>query len=109
MITLVLGVLSALIVSTTQLAIIGNVSLDGNYYIRLEYGGRSWSDAQQMCSQYYSTLPIVDNPQRKRTVQAAVLYFYKSEIDVWLGAKASDYGSGNWRWIDGRQYSGTGK
>lgn len=58
-----------------------------------------------MCSQYNSTLPIVDNPQRKRTFDAALINFRQNGADVWLGANASDYGSLDWRWLDGRQYS----
>ena len=106
---MVLGFLSELIERTTQLSDIHSFCIEGNCYIRLENVGRSWSEAQQMCSQYNSTLPTVDNRDLKRSVEAVVHYFRMNAIDVWLGAKATDYGSSNWLWLDGRQYSGTGK
>src|SRR6218665_2914100 len=98
---LILGFLSALVERTTQLIIIGNFSLDGDNYIKLENVVRSWSEAQQMCNQFNSTLPIVDNAEHKRSFEAAVNYFHMNEADVWLGANASDYGSSNWLWLDG--------
>lgn len=75
----------------------------------LNYTGLG-ADAQQMCKKYNSTLPIVDGPDRQRSVVTALSYFKLNGIaDVWLGATAFDYGSGNWWWLDGSKYSGSGK
>lgn len=68
---------------------------------------RSWNDAQQVCKRYNSTLPIVDNPDRQWSVEAALNNFtMHGNVDVWLGAKASDNGPNNWRWLDGRPCDG---
>lgn len=103
----VLGFLAALIERTAQLAIVGSFCFEGDCYIRLQYAGRSWSDAQEMCSPYNSTLPIVDNPGHKRSVEAAVHYSHPTGAHtcIWLGANASYYGSGNCLWLDGGKYS----
>lgn len=62
-----------------------------------------------MCRKYNATLPIVDDADRQRSVVAALYNFRLADnVDVWLGANASDYGSGNWRWLDVRQYYGAG-
>lgn len=104
---LALGVLSALIERTAQQPVKGSFCSEGDCYIRLETDGKSWVEAQQMCKKYNSTLPIVDKPNRERSFVAALYYFKMNGADVWLGAKASDNGPGNWRWLDGSRYSGT--
>lgn len=71
---------------------------------------RSWIDAQRMCSWYNSTLPVVDSPNRQRSVVAALYNFsLNGTTDIWLGANASDYGADNWRWLDGSPCNGTCK
>jgi len=63
---------------------------------------RSWKDAQQICRKHNSGVPIVDNPNRQKSVVAAIYNFnLHGNADVWLGANASDNDSNNWRWLDG--------
>ena len=67
-------------------------------------------DAQHVCRMYNSTLPIVDNPDRQRSVVAALYNFtLNGTAEVWLGATASDDGSNNWRWLDGSPCNATCK
>lgn len=106
---MVLGVLSAVTERTTPLQTLVPFCFDGDCYIKPEKIGKSWTDAQQMCKQHNSTLPIVDKPEHKRSAEAALRSFDLNGADVWLGANASDNGSRNWRWLDGSQYSGMGK
>lgn len=96
---MVAGVLSAVIVieRTTQLPTVIPFCFEDDCYIKPENIGKSWTDAQQMCKKYKSTLPIVNDQHRRRSVVAALYYFRKYDnADIWLGANASDNGSWNW-------------
>lgn len=61
-------------------------------------------DAQQICKNNNSTLPIVDSANSQRSFVAALSYYGLNGMNVWLGANASDKGSDNWHWLDESQY-----
>lgn len=83
---------------------------EGVCYIRPDPGEtKTWEKAQQSCKNYNSTLPIVENLTRQNVFVVALSNYNLTNKDVWLGATAVEYKSTNWLWLDGNQYSATGK
>lgn len=66
-----------------------------------------WAEAQQMCKDNNSTLPILNSSDHQMSLVEALSHFQIESKDVWLGASASENGPKNWRWLDGNQYNGT--
>lgn len=80
-------------------------------YIRPDSNQRNWTDAQQKCKGYGSTLPIVSDPVQQSTFEAAcrnLTILNEMYSGIWIGAKAF-YGTPmTWTWLDGTTYNGTG-
>src|SRR6218665_2419986 len=80
-------------------------------YIRPVSVQKNWTDAQQICKNYGSTLPVVSDPVQQNSFEAACRNLTSSNEQgdgIWIGAKALKSDPIIWMWLDESIYNETG-